>query len=108
MTSKKSLVVGVLFVFALSLGTFGAFSSRHASAGHHLWWVEVRAPFSGTWNLNNWANPASHPIGQWAGDWATDYYAPQYTEGRWYSVTSDGSYHSAKIGLTNNACNKPN
>ena len=97
----RLLGVAVLLV---SSAAISANLAGNANAAHHTRWVNVLAPFSGYWDKFGYSSPSSHPPGAIPGDWATDYYKEAGAQGKWYSVSSDGSGHIAKVGLRNNAC----
>lgn len=71
------------------------------------------APFSGTWNLANYAppystdpyNPSHHT--PWNGNWATDFYQVQFTQGILYMVSNDGT-PQATMFRRSNSCLDPN
>ncbi len=63
-------LVSLIFVSS----ALGGFRTTHeASATTFTNWINVWAPFSGTWNLGNNAPPESHHK-PWGGDWSVDYY----------------------------------
>ena len=101
----RSRLLKLLLVSAIACCAIVGFYAP-AFASHHTSWITVMAPFSGYWNKANFAPPATHPAGLIPGDWATDYYAVSGTLGRWHSVNT-GETFTAKIGLQNNACDRP-
>lgn len=88
-------IAGVVTAFA-SL----TFLATVTSASHSESYVFPGAPYSGTWNLGNYAPPASHHR-PWAGNWATDFYQVQYTQGILRLVSNDGTPYAIMSSRTN-------
>lgn len=69
---KAKTKTGISAIFALSFAAVVAIgSSERVSAFTN--WINVWAPFNGTWNLGDQAPPENHAH-PWGGDFATDYY----------------------------------
>lgn len=106
--AAKALALFIVLV------TSGAFRPITTDAGHFTNWINVFAPFYGTWNPSDistpggWAPPESHHT-PWGGNWAIDYYKPGGNTG--YLLVSNSNsgagYGYMYSGATQGSCLNP-